>query len=172
MGGCGNMVFNIIIITEAEGYKGSKVFEVMAEGYKSVTYSDWLCFFKGIVYKSFGLSVLSFLVHLWRLLLVSVLSPYSRSVSLISCSRASMREAKNLGGGRRHTSFLRGSLLGLYAFQALAVQSVCESGWDLSSSQCGMQIWMLHHQHRHWPCCEPLWKLIFGKMSSELAFAS
>ncbi len=59
------MSFNIIVITEAEGYKGSKVLEVTAEGYKSVTYSDWLCFFKGIVYEFFLVLSCS---HVWFIL--------------------------------------------------------------------------------------------------------
>jgi hypothetical protein len=65
LGGCGNTLFNIIIITEAEGYKGSKVFEVTTERYKSVTYSDWLLFFKGIVYELFLVSSCS---HFWFIL--------------------------------------------------------------------------------------------------------
>ncbi len=59
------MSFNVIIITEAEGHKGSKAFEVTIEGYKSITYSDWLCFFKGIIYECFLVLACShFLIHL------------------------------------------------------------------------------------------------------------
>ncbi len=63
------MLFNIIIITEAEGYIGSKVFEVMAEGYKSITYSDQLCFIKGFIYEFLLVSSCS---HFWFILVVVV----------------------------------------------------------------------------------------------------
>jgi hypothetical protein len=59
------MLFNVIIITKAEGHEGSKVLEVTAEGYKSVSYSDWLCFFKGVLDELFLVSLCS---HFWFIL--------------------------------------------------------------------------------------------------------
>ena len=91
------MLFNIIIITQAEGYKGSKVFEVTAEGYKSVTYSDRLCFFKGIAYEFFLVSSCS---HFW-FILAFVISECV--VAIFKCVTNILKNPR--GRGRRHTPF-------------------------------------------------------------------
>ncbi len=44
LGGRGDMLFNVIIITEAKGDKGTKILEVAAEGDKPILNCNGLCF--------------------------------------------------------------------------------------------------------------------------------
>ncbi len=49
LSGCRYLILNVKVVAQAEGYKGSKVLEVMAESNRAIIYINWMRFFELIV---------------------------------------------------------------------------------------------------------------------------
>ena len=103
------MVFNFNVIAKAEGYEGSKRFEVMAEGDKTIGNCDWACFIKFVIEEAFFSCLVLPLSSLCMSLVVTIPSClFSKALLRIvfSCWRAGRCESKNPGGGKKMHSVL------------------------------------------------------------------